>query len=894
MEKEKEKETLGRVWEKEKERKGMASSFSSPSYSHSSCSPLVAALQEARGIVQAKEDAVLGTSKDLSSVNSKGSTTLRPREGKMNKPLRAKKTLFVSKTIHRTVRSRAEAKVLTAKSSLHHQVACPDQDKDKGFHHSTVVMSCPNSQGFLSPQEKEQEVSCHEEPRNSLLDLKFGTEQETEDRAKGKALVAPLDQRDDDLTHTEDVHANCGSILCQYERLRALTSAVLERRSAANTREGSEGHHFKEGEYSTNTTSGSFTCEEEERMAAQQPDKVGVGKAEAKVGVADATAASKAAAKAGAKKRKAGDGTSAKGGVKKTKQAKGKAKAGVAKKDGRGKKGAAGSTPQKQQQRPGSNGSLSSQDHFYPAGYYGYDPANPMYQQPGPGPFPYAHTGYFQHPVSPGKVHLYRPVPTSPGKQHKHGGASGLVGGSPPRHKHGGYRPPHGLTQSPLKSEKERVFEALSPLGGTPSFLSHPFGSVTSPTHKLDSPILLPGFMGELSPTTGLAYSYFFPSEKHGSNPGGMPSWLGWASPPKEMDKNMKGHQNGGWANMHYPKHYPYPAAAMGKEGGKGMPTDPYGYMGHYGPSTSAPAAAPAQAPAPQKQTKKKKSSSSSSKKKDSEDGGKKEQKSSTKEVVEVESKSDQIDDGYRWRKYGQKLVKGNPFPRSYYKCTHPGCNVRKHVERSQANPKCIVTTYEGKHNHEKLNKEQRAAGSRSGSSKKSKAKQQEAQAKQQVQERERAAAAAAAASAHAQAQEAAKAGRNIHNLTVDTSNQMEGEIIHCLTDPNQIIASNAHKVHLPPFHDEKNGSAFSPIILPDTPNMEVAAISASAAVFANMDPAVQLVPSGSPPDWTQLDSARQNAVVSQPLAVPNLGDLPHGLPTPSHMLVTTPTPCEI
>jgi len=58
------------------------------------------------------------------------------------------------------------------------------------------------------------------------------------------------------------------------------------------------------------------------------------------------------------------------------------------------------------------------------------------------------------------------------------------------------------------------------------------------------------------------------------------------------------------------------------------------------------------------------------------------------------------LDDGYRWRKYGQKLVKGNPYPRSYYKCTSPGCSVRKHVERSAERPKEMVTTYEGVHNH--------------------------------------------------------------------------------------------------------------------------------------------------------------------------------------------------
>nr|KYP64163.1 putative WRKY transcription factor 2 [Cajanus cajan] len=69
--------------------------------------------------------------------------------------------------------------------------------------------------------------------------------------------------------------------------------------------------------------------------------------------------------------------------------------------------------------------------------------------------------------------------------------------------------------------------------------------------------------------------------------------------------------------------------------------------------------------------------------------------------VVQIESDVDILDDGYRWRKYGQKVVKGNPNPRSYYKCTSAGCTVRKHVERASHNLKFVITTYEGKHNHE-------------------------------------------------------------------------------------------------------------------------------------------------------------------------------------------------
>ncbi|KAI3771081.1 hypothetical protein L6452_02234 [Arctium lappa] len=69
--------------------------------------------------------------------------------------------------------------------------------------------------------------------------------------------------------------------------------------------------------------------------------------------------------------------------------------------------------------------------------------------------------------------------------------------------------------------------------------------------------------------------------------------------------------------------------------------------------------------------------------------------------VVQTTSDIDILDDGYRWRKYGQKVVKGNPNPRSYYKCTFIGCPVRKHVERASHDLRAVITTYEGKHNHD-------------------------------------------------------------------------------------------------------------------------------------------------------------------------------------------------
>ncbi|KAK7284563.1 hypothetical protein RJT34_19310 [Clitoria ternatea] len=65
-----------------------------------------------------------------------------------------------------------------------------------------------------------------------------------------------------------------------------------------------------------------------------------------------------------------------------------------------------------------------------------------------------------------------------------------------------------------------------------------------------------------------------------------------------------------------------------------------------------------------------------------------------------TKSEVDHLEDGYRWRKYGQKAVKNSPFPRSYYRCTSASCNVKKRVERSYADPSVVVTTYEGQHTH--------------------------------------------------------------------------------------------------------------------------------------------------------------------------------------------------
>ncbi|XVF63202.1 hypothetical protein PTKIN_Ptkin09bG0069100 [Pterospermum kingtungense] len=61
------------------------------------------------------------------------------------------------------------------------------------------------------------------------------------------------------------------------------------------------------------------------------------------------------------------------------------------------------------------------------------------------------------------------------------------------------------------------------------------------------------------------------------------------------------------------------------------------------------------------------------------------------------------MDDGYKWRKYGKKKVKNSPNPRNYYRCSTGGCMVKKRVEREREDPRFVITTYEGKHNHESL-----------------------------------------------------------------------------------------------------------------------------------------------------------------------------------------------
>ncbi|CAH1438831.1 unnamed protein product [Lactuca virosa] len=59
------------------------------------------------------------------------------------------------------------------------------------------------------------------------------------------------------------------------------------------------------------------------------------------------------------------------------------------------------------------------------------------------------------------------------------------------------------------------------------------------------------------------------------------------------------------------------------------------------------------------------------------------------------------IEDGYSWRKYGQKEILNSKFPRCYFRCTHKhvlGCKALKQVQKLEDETNMLHITYFGYH----------------------------------------------------------------------------------------------------------------------------------------------------------------------------------------------------
>ena len=57
--------------------------------------------------------------------------------------------------------------------------------------------------------------------------------------------------------------------------------------------------------------------------------------------------------------------------------------------------------------------------------------------------------------------------------------------------------------------------------------------------------------------------------------------------------------------------------------------------------------------------------------------------------------------DGYNWRKYGQKQVKSTESSRSYYRCTYSDCGAKKKVQQCHQSGFVTGVVYKGCHNHD-------------------------------------------------------------------------------------------------------------------------------------------------------------------------------------------------
>ncbi|XP_078446884.1 putative WRKY transcription factor 29 [Wolffia australiana] len=87
--------------------------------------------------------------------------------------------------------------------------------------------------------------------------------------------------------------------------------------------------------------------------------------------------------------------------------------------------------------------------------------------------------------------------------------------------------------------------------------------------------------------------------------------------------------------------------------------------------------------------------------KQESQAGKKRKVEEKTVVTVRVETGLGPPSDLWSWRKYGQKPIKGSPYPRGYYRCSaSKGCSAKKQVERCRTDPSVLIVTYTAEHNH--------------------------------------------------------------------------------------------------------------------------------------------------------------------------------------------------